>query len=757
MEAIDLDDQNGVKFTWNTLPSNRTDSIKLIVPPGFHITPAKKIENLQILEYDPLTCNNCKSILSSVSPINFRNKSWDCTYCGTVVKFPSSYAQFISETNLPAEMMAENNTVEYKLSKKESNYPTFIFVIDISVEEDELNELKESIQTTLSSIPQECNIGIITFGNMCHIHEIGYSEFPISHTLKGEKHYKTIEIQELLGLATVNRAQNLQNQQVFNAVFNKSNKFIAPLSECSFALNSLLDDLQPDYWQRKEKERPPHCGGLALLTAQAILEAVCQNEPARILFFLGNAPSIGQGQVAGKSLTEYIRLFSDLEKGNPNTKFVKLANEYYEAIANKSSKMGHVIDVFSCCLNQVGLYEMKHLTNKTGGVMLQTDSFSTLVFRNTIRKLFELDEYNNLKMNFKSKLELFTSDPIKISGAMGKLVSMGVLGKNVSDQIIAEGNTRQWALGGMDQNSTYSFLLDINNTTNQYFKQGYIQIQTTYIAGDRSHRLRVTTVAKKFIGDLDSPPKINQMGEGFDQDASIVMMARLSIIKGATEESKEILRWLDKSLIRLITKFAKYKTGETHSFKLTPQFSFFPQYIFYLRRSYFIQNFNSSPDEITYYKSMMMHECVMNATIMIQPLLFAYGPEELSIPQLLEVESMKNDHVLLLDAFFFIVVWHGEDVCKWRDDGYHLNPEYENIKFMLETPQEYAQEIINDRTPVPRFVNCDSGSGQERLLKFTLNFSNSGIRNKVIEDGFCSDDVTLKVFMDYLVKLVTAN
>ena len=120
MEAIDQEDQNGLKFTWNILPENRSDSIKLIVPPGFHYTPAKKIDNLQILEYDPLTCNNCKSILSNVSPINFRNKTWHCSYCGLEVKFPSSYAQFISETNLPAEMMPENNTVEYKLSKKES-------------------------------------------------------------------------------------------------------------------------------------------------------------------------------------------------------------------------------------------------------------------------------------------------------------------------------------------------------------------------------------------------------------------------------------------------------------------------------------------------------------------------------------------------------------------------------------------------------------------------------------------------------------
>jgi len=762
---VENDEQNGIKFTWNSLPTTRTDSIKLIVPPGFHYTPAKKSDTLQVLDYDPLICQNCKSILSPHFNVNFRNKSWDCPFCFSGVKFPSSYAQFISEENLPAELLMENSTVEYKLSKKESNYPTFIFVIDTSVEEEELNELKEAVQNTLSNMPQECNIGIITFGNMCNIHEIGFNEFPVCHTFKGEKNYKTLEIQELLGLITINKLalnntnpSNNLNHAMQNVQFNKNTKFIVPLSEGSFAVNSLLDDLQPDYWQKKEKERPPHCGGLALLAAQALLEAVCQNEPSRILLFLGNPPCMGQGQIIGKSLTETIRLFTDFEKGNSNTKYSKLASDYYEAIANKACKLAQIIDVFSCCLNQVGLWEMKHLTQKTGGCMVLTDSFSTLVFRDSLKKLFDLDESGNLRMNFRAKLELFTSDPIKISGAIGHLVSMGLSGKNVSEQAIGEGNTRLWYLGGMDHNSTYSFVLDINNLTNQIPKNGFFQAQTSYIAGDRTHRLKVTTVAKRFVHDISNQQKTTQMGESFDQDAAIVMIARMSVIKGLTEDHKEILRWLDKCLIRLISKFAKYNKEDISSFKMPQQFYYFPQYIFYLRRSYFIQNFNSSPDELTYYKSMMLHESVMNATIMIQPLLFAYTPESPEAnPQLLEVESMKNDSVLLLDSFFFIVIWHGEDVCKWRDEGYHLNPEYENIKNMLELPQEYSQGIIAERIPTPRFVCCDSGSGQERLLKFTLNFSNTGIRNKVIEEGFVSDDVSLKVFMEYLVKLVVSN
>ena len=104
---------------------------------------------------------------------------------------------------------------------------------------------------------------------------------------------------------------------------------------------------------------------------------------------------------------------------------------------------------------------------------------------------------------------------------------------------------------------------------------------------------------------------------------------------------------------------------------------------------------------------------------------------------------MKSDWVLLLDAFFFVCVWHGDSIAKWRDEGYHNDPEYENIKQMLENPQEYAQSILNERLPVPKFVSCDSGSGQERLLKCILNPSGSEqTNNKVMENGYYNDDTT---------------
>jgi protein transport protein SEC23 len=144
-------------------------------------------------------------------------------------------------------------------------------------------------------------------------------------------------------------------------------------------------------------------------------------------------------------------------------------------------------------------------------------------------------------------------------------------------------------------------------------------------------------------------------------------------------------------------------------------------------------------------------------------MLLAYTPEQPEATSiLLDIEKMKNDYVLLLDGFFFICIWHGENVCKWRDQEYHLDPEYENVKMMLENPQEYAQTLIIERLPVPRFVSCDYGSGQERLIKCVVSpteksnkntVNPSELNSKIIEDGsYVSDDVSWSIFYEHLKK-----
>jgi protein transport protein SEC23 len=93
--------------------------------------------------------------------------------------------------------------------------------------------------------------------------------------------------------------------------------------------------------------------------------------------------------------------------------------------------------------------------------------------------------------------------------------------------------------------------------------------------------------------------------------------------------------------------------------------------MFYLRRSQFLHTFNASPDESEYYRCLLNRENVGNSLVMIQPALMQYSVDsEESVPVLLDIDSMKDDVILLLDTFFYILIWHGKTVAGWKAQGF---------------------------------------------------------------------------------------
>lgn len=107
-------------------------------------------------------------------------------------------------------------------------------------------------------------------------------------------------------------------------------------------------------------------------------------------------------------------------------------------------------------------------------------------------------------------------------------------------------------------------------------------------------------------------------------------------------------------------KFGEYNKEDPNSFRLPENFSLFPQFMYHLRRSQFLQVFNNSPDETSFYRHVLMREDLTQSLIMIQPILYSYsfnGPPE---PVLLDTSSIQPDRILLMDTFFQILIFHGE-------------------------------------------------------------------------------------------------
>lgn len=140
----------------------------------------------------------------------------------------------------------------------------------------------------------------------------------------------------------------------------------------------------------------------------------------------------------------------------------------------------------------------------------------------------------------------------------------------------------------------------------------------------------------------------------------------------------------------------------------------------------------------------------------------SYGFDTDPHPVLLDSVSIRPDVILLLDTFFHILIFHGETIAQWRKANYQEQEGYENFKELLEAPVGDAQELLEDRNPIPRYVVCDQGGSQARFLLSKLNPSTThmsgsgyGAGGGATGQAIFTDDVSLQVFMEHLKRLVS--
>eukprot|EP00064_Thunnus_orientalis_P006825 superscaffoldBa00000729_g6844 len=563
------EDRDGVRFSWNLWPSSRLEATRLVVPVSCLFTPLKERPDLPPVQYEPVLCSraNCKAVLNPLCQVDFRAKIWACNFCFQRNPFPPSYAG-ISEVNQPAELMPQFSTIEYIVQRGPPTPLIFLYVVDTCLEEEDLQALKESLQMSLSLLPPNALVGLITFGRMVQVHELSCEGIAKSYVFRGTKDLSSKQIQEMLGL-TKPAAAGQQGRPPAPNDAAASCRFLQPVHRVDMNLTDLLGELQRDPWPVPQGKRPLRSTGVALSVAVGLLEH--------------NAP-VPQGG------------------------------------------------------------------------------------------------------------------------------------------------------------------------------RGAIQFVTQYQHSNTQRRIRVTTIARNWA---DAQSQIQHIESSFDQEAAAVLMARLGVFRAESEEGPDVLRWLDRQLIRLCQKFGQFNKDDPTSFKLSESLSLYPQFMFHLRRSPFLQVFNNSPDESSYYRHHFVRQDLTQSLIMIQPILYSYsfhGPPE---PVLLDSSSILPDRILLMDTFFQLVIYHGETIAQWRKAGYQEMAEYENFKQLLQAPLDDAQEILQTRFPMPRYIDTEHGGSQARFLLSKVNPSQT--HNNLYAWGqetgapILTDDVSLQVFMDHLKKLAVSS
>jgi len=380
--------------------------------------------------------------------VDYRSKLWTCPFCTTRNHFPPHYAENISESSVPAELIPQFTTVEYEFQTQYIGPPVFLFVVDTCLDEEELIHLKDALQQTINLLPEDSLVGLITFGTFVHMHELGFSDCPKSYVFRGDREYTTQKVQEMLGITQTRMGHNVGASNPNNIAGRQSaiGRFLMPVGDCTFALEQVLEDLQKDPWPCQPDERVQRCTGTALLVALGLLESSVPRQGSRIMLFIAGPPTIGKGAIVGRSKKENIRSHNDLLKNQ--APMYKPALEFYTGLSDRAIANSIVVDVFACSLDQVGTLELKTLVSRSGGLIVLADKFDQSVFRESLRRAFERQPIpdsdgssfsNQLQMGFGGQIEVMHSREFKIAGAIGPCASLKKTGVSVSENEIGIG------------------------------------------------------------------------------------------------------------------------------------------------------------------------------------------------------------------------------------------------------------------------------------------------------------------------------
>lgn len=753
MDFSKNEQQNGTRWSWNILPSSRVEQAKMTVPIGCMYTPGKEISGLPVLEYEPLQCKTCRGILNPHCRVDFRSKVWGCPMCQTKNIFPNTYAS-IDENNMPAELYGQYTTVEYVLARKVAPPPLFLFVVDTALPTDEMESLRDSILRSLESIPENASIGLVTFGTNVQVYELSHGDCTKAYVFRGDKDPTLDQVAAQLGLKSPWKGSQ---GKVLTAQQNLNARFLVPLSQCEVTLTSILEELQADPWPIKERSRSKRATGVAMSIATSIAEIGYNSFGARLVTFVGGPCTFGPGIVVGTELKEQMRFHNDIRADK--APYLKKSAEFFNGVAQRLVKNSHTCDIFSCALDQCGVMEMRSCVENTGGDLLLTDSFENSVFKQTYLRYFR-PSGEDLAMNFNGTIDVKTSLEVKVIGCIGPVTSLNKQTTFAStDNEIGYGKTSAWKINAFSPNTTVALYFDI---VNQESNPGdvnnpvrYFQFVTQYQHPSGQYRLRVTTQGLKWL-PTNSWTKI---GIGFDQEAATALVARWAAYKAETEHLFDVLRWLDRNLIRLIGRFGEYRKDDPNSLSIASNFTLFPQFMYHLRRSQFLRVFNTSPDETTFYRLVLNRENTQNCMTMIQPTLFSYSLSEAPHPVLLDSQSVQKSNILLFDSFFHVLIWYGDTIAEWRRAGYHLQEQYKHFKLLLDIAREEGKKAAVNRYPYPKVLETDQEGSDERILLAKINPSST--HHSTQNQGFgentgtvvLTDDASLQDFMAHLKKL----
>ncbi|KAJ6229033.1 protein transport protein sec23 [Anaeramoeba flamelloides] len=147
--------QEGLRFSWNTFPNSSEKSKEFVIPVGCLYTPNRINPEIPILPQTPFKCKVCSMVLNPYCAIDKSSNNWTCGFCYQRNKFPErkiEQEQVLDqgqgkgrEQDQDQEKEKEVKEVkEEKEKEKENEDEKELFLVkEISLEKEEEYKMKE--------------------------------------------------------------------------------------------------------------------------------------------------------------------------------------------------------------------------------------------------------------------------------------------------------------------------------------------------------------------------------------------------------------------------------------------------------------------------------------------------------------------------------------------------------------------------------------------------------------------------------------
>lgn len=723
-----------IQFTHNIIPA-----LPSVLEFGCFYSLKKQIPQLY---YEPIRCSGCLSIINPFTIIDVEKNYFICTFCQKTSKLPSDFQvriDLVEETDadqitLPYEM--QSNTIEY-ISQQEQHPITFFFIIDICPFDTERFEImKRAIISTFETLPNDCFVGFLTFGM-----NVELRENEDSYVFSGKTAYTSEDLSRIF-------ESQKQNDPEKNIPF----KFICKKEEFNI---SLLSDLEEDPFKVSKGDRQARCTGSAISMAISLFENI--PGPCSFLLFTQGPATYGPGTITPIKLEHSIRSCMDILKGS--SIHSQGALNFYKSLTKNIISTNISINLLAFTLADIGLYEMSNLIESSGGNVILSNDFIEEEYISSCQKLFkgenleyEIEDENlegklnnlslktlkNLNMKFNCKTRIITTKNLKYESFLG-----------IGHEPDISGGKKVMYQHKMNAclNAAPLFIFSPVEKCNG---NAIIQFITEYHDSCRRKIIRVTTVSKPFGNnkskDIEGILSKEEYLMGLDAEAITISIARKIIQPNLIEEDNDVVRRIDRILIKTTRNISQYNNMDPTSICFPDSMELFSKFVYFLRRSSLILAQSHSPDEFTYNRFIVKSRNVDEAMNLIMPTLHSFHYQGGIQPVNMDDSSLNDDCALLLDCFTDVVIWYGSNISAWIKEGLHEKEEFSFLGEMLINIKERAESIINERCPTPKFTETERGGTQERQLLSRVNPTDGSI---------LTDDIDFEGFYHALARLIT--